>query len=217
MSDVNADPDTAALECGSAIGIVHDQGAGAVRRRLVVSLLCSVRFWLLVAAILICSAATYVFFQYYSLAGIRTTLGPSAPLVTVPIHIVVSLTPFPSDVITIANGAVYGFLLGAVLSWVGWWLAALIEFTIGRRLGDETNLAAQRDKMPAWIRRFPVDHPVFLIFGRQIPGAGGHITTLLPGALGVSYRRFLWCSALGIIPGAVTLAAFGAGINYLRW
>ncbi len=175
----------------------------------------SLRFWFASAVVLFCLAAAYWILQNDLLVQARTALGPFAPLITVPIHIVVSLTPFPSDVITIANGAIYGFVLGASLSWIGWWLAALIAFAIGRLLATEVDFDEQMAKMPDWIRRFPVGHPVFLIFGRQIPWAGGHLTTWLPGALGVPFRRFLWCSAIAVIPGAITLSGVGAGIRWL--
>lgn len=47
--------------------------------------------------------------------AIRASFGVSAPLATVPIHIVLTLTPFPTDVIATANGALYGFALGVGL------------------------------------------------------------------------------------------------------
>ena len=62
---------------------------------------------------------------------------------------IVAVTPFPSDVLCVANGTVYGLWLGAFLSWVGWYLAALIEFGIGRRARSdfsiEDGLADYRD------------------------------------------------------------------------
>ncbi len=66
--------------------------------------------------------------------------------------------------------------------------------------------------MPEWLRRFPVDHPAFLILVRQIPWAGGYLTTILPGAVGVPLARVAWCAAIGTIPGSAVLAAVGAGL-----
>jgi len=141
--------------------------------------------------------------------------GPSAPLVTVNLHIVLAITPFPSDLISIANGAMYGFPLGAGLSWFAWWIAALLEFGLGRRTRKDLHLEEATDRLPHWLRRFPVEHPVFLIVGRLVPWVGGHATTFVPGAAGVSWRRYVWCSAIGIIPGALLMPYIGAFLTSL--
>jgi uncharacterized membrane protein YdjX (TVP38/TMEM64 family) len=94
-------------------------------------------------------------------------------------------------------------------------MASLLEHQIGRRARADLDLEVQLERLPARLRRLPVDHPLFLIFGRQIPWAGGHITTFLPGAMAVPFLRVARCSALGIVPGAFFLAAIGAGLLQL--
>jgi uncharacterized membrane protein YdjX (TVP38/TMEM64 family) len=145
-------------------------------------------------------------------AGIWERFGLLAPAISVPVHAIVGVTPFPSDVIAIANGTVYGFWLGCVLSWLGWYLTAFIEFQIGRRSNRDFDVSAWLSRAPAAIRRFPVGHPAFIIGSRLVPWAGGHISTLLPGAMGVPLGRFAWCSALGIVPPAMVMAGIGAGL-----
>jgi uncharacterized membrane protein YdjX (TVP38/TMEM64 family) len=122
------------------------------------------------------------------------------------------MTPVPSDFISIANGAAYGFLLGTGLSWLGWWLAALAEFGLGWWARKDFDLTTSLDRLPDWLRRFPVGHPVFLIGARQVPWLGGHITSFVPGAAGVGLRRYVWCSAIAIVPGAIVMAGIGAGL-----
>jgi len=148
----------------------------------------------------------------YKPEALLVSLGSSAPFITIFIHVVVALSPIPSDVISIANGAVYGFPLGAGLSWFGWWIAAILEFGIGYRVRGDFEFESHTQRMPAWLRRVPVDHPLYLICVRQIPWIGGHLTSFIPGASGVSLRRFIWCSAIAVIPGAVVMAAVGAGL-----
>lgn len=145
-------------------------------------------------------------------AGIRARYGMAAPLVTIPVHIVVSVSPFPSDVICVGNGILYGFWLGAAISWFGWWIAALLAYGIGRRARVDFDLAERLARLPRWLQRLPVSHPLFLICTRQIPWAGGYLTTVLPGAMGVSFVRHAWCAAIAIIPGAVVMAGIGAGL-----
>lgn len=145
-------------------------------------------------------------------AGIWERFGLAAPAISVPIHAIVGVTPFPSDVIAIANGTIYGFWLGCALSWLGWYITAFIEFQIGRRANRDFDISAWISRAPAIIRRFPVGHPAFIIGSRLVPWAGGHISTLLPGAMGVPLGRFAWCSALGIVPPAMLMSGIGAGL-----
>ena len=74
------------------------------------------------------------------------------------------------------------------------------------------DLDAQLPRVPAMLRRFPVQHPVFLVGSHLLPWVGGHVSTLLPGALGVGFVRVAWCSAVGIIPGSLVMAALGVGL-----
>lgn len=43
-------------------------------------------------------------------------------------------TPITTDPLTIISGAVYGPILGVVISWLGNNVAALVEYYIGRHL-----------------------------------------------------------------------------------
>lgn len=142
----------------------------------------------------------------------RETLGPAAILVTLPIHVVLALTPFPADVVAIANGAMFGFFIGLPVSCLGWWFAAILQFGLGRRARSDFNLQGSTAKMPSWLRQLPVDHPFYLIGVRQVPWLGMHLGSFVPGATGVDVRRFMWCSAVGVIPGSLLMTLIGAGI-----
>lgn len=145
--------------------------------------------------------------------AVQQRYGIAAPMVTVSLHIILALTPFPSDVVAITNGMIYQIRMGVALSWLGWWLAALAEFALGRRARKDFCIDTALSRAPAWIRSFPISHPLFLILSRQVPWLGGHIATLVPGAAGVSWGRYLWCSAIAVVPGAVVMTAIGAGLT----
>lgn len=151
----------------------------------------------------------------HDLREFRESRGTSAALISVPIHVVLALTPFPSDVVAIANGAMFGFGYGAVLNWLGWWIAAVSQFALGRRATKDFNLEGAGAKLPLWLNRLSVDHPIYLIVARQIPWLGMHVGSFVPGAAGIRFSRFLWCSVIGAIPGSVLMAAVGAGL--MRW
>ena len=150
-----------------------------------------------------------------NLNELRTTYGLAAIAITLPTHIILALTPFPSDVIGIANGALYGLTTGTMLSWIGWWISALFEFSIGRRARHDFELGQQADRLPRFLRELPIDHPLYLICVRQVPWLGMHVGSFIPGAGGVPWKRFLWCSAIGAVPGSFLTTAIGAGIVQL--
>lgn len=167
------------------------------------------------ASIVILCVALPALWWINSLGGLqqfRSQYGHTAPMITTPIHMAVASLPIPADAICVANGALYGFWIGALLSWIGWYGAALVKFLLGRRARQDFNIEAGMKKMPPFLQRFPVGHPAFLIGSRLIPGVGGNVSTYLPGAAGVPLSRHLWCSAIAIIPGALITAGVGAGL-----
>ena len=167
----------------------------------------------LIAGLLV--ASVFLWNWMMSIGGpeaFREAFGWFAPAITIPIHIVLAITPFPSDLMTIANGAVYGFSYGVLLSWFAWWLAAMLEFGLGYRARKDFDLERAMGKAPGWVQAIPVDHPIFLIGLRQIPWLGGHLTAFVPGAAGVKFSRYIWCSAIAVIPGSIVMAGIGAGL-----
>jgi len=143
---------------------------------------------------------------------VRDRFGWAAPAVSMQIQWIVGMTPFPTDILAIANGSLYGFWLGALVSWAGWYIDALIKFYIGRSTKEDFPVDQWVARLPKKLQRVPVDYPVFLIGSRLVPYAGGFICTFIPGALGVRWSRFVWCAALAIVPPALIMAAIGVGL-----
>ena len=140
--------------------------------------------------------------RYGSLAAWVSLLG----------HTAVAVTP-ASDFIPwgLSNGAVFGVLLGGVLNWASWTAGAALQWNLARRSTAGVDVDATLAKLPARLRTFPIHHPIVLIAGRWIP-LGGFTVTVAAGALGVRFRRLLWCAALGSAPPAFLVAALGAGV-----
>src|SRR5262245_40691453 len=145
-------------------------------------------------------------------AALRERFGFTAPLVTGLIQLALTPTGIPTDPIYIAHGALYGFWLAAPLNWLAAWLGGLLSYAVGLRARTDLDVERLLATLPAWVRRFPVSHPAFLILARQIPWAGSQLTTLVPAVMGVSFVRVTWCLAIAILPSAVVLAAVGAGL-----
>jgi uncharacterized membrane protein YdjX (TVP38/TMEM64 family) len=137
--------------------------------------------------------------------------GSWAPLVSIPIHILLSATPFPSELVGIASGSVYGLLFGTLYAWVGWWSGAVLEYAVVRLGAKQFEPRDDRLKLPNWLRRFPVHHPIFLIVGRQLP-FGFHAINIAAGVGGVSPLRHIICAGISNLPYAFLTAAIGAGL-----
>lgn len=166
----------------------------------------------LIAAVVL---AGYVAWRWLDAVGgvgaLFDRFGSLAPLVSIPVHVLLSATPFPSELIGVANGSVYGLWHGTIYSWIGWWCGAVLEYALVRRGAREIKWTDAARRLPEWLRRFPVGHPVFLIVGRQLP-FGFHTVNVLAGLAGVSPQRQLICAAISNLPYAFLSAAAGAGL-----
>lgn len=166
---------------------------------------------LLIGAVLAVAFVSWRFIEATGAEAFLRRLGPLAPLVSIPIHVVLSATPFPSEMVGLANGAVYGLWLGAACSWLGWWCGAILEFALVRRGTRGIEASVGFERLPGWLMRFPVGHPVFLIMGRQIP-FGFHLVNVLAGVAEIRSTRFVVCAAISNLPYAWITAAMGAGL-----
>jgi len=137
--------------------------------------------------------------------------GSWAPLVSIPIHVLLSATPFPSELVGIASGSVYGLLFGTLYAWIGWWGGAVLEYAMVRLGAKQIETGTDHLRVPGWLRRFPVDHPLFLIVGRQLP-FGFHAINIAAGVGGVSLMRHFTCAGISNLPYAFLTAAVGAGL-----
>ncbi|GIW40342.1 MAG: hypothetical protein KatS3mg076_0919 [Candidatus Binatia bacterium] len=146
------------------------------------------------------------------LEAFRSELGLLAPILTIPVHAVVAISPFPSEVIAFANGIVYGFWRGALLSWLGWMAAAFLHYGLVRWLASDLDVRGWLERAPAWLRRFPAHHPVFLIAGRWVP-YGPQLVCTVAGAYGVPFVRFAWCTGVSIVPVAFFFATLATGVS----
>jgi uncharacterized membrane protein YdjX (TVP38/TMEM64 family) len=144
--------------------------------------------------------------------GIRARYGLLAPALWLPAQVVVHVTPIGDFVPwAVLNGTMFGLWLGALttlLSWVG---SASVQYAIGRRTARDLDWAARAARLPAWLRRLPIGHPVFLIVARWFPLMAGPIN-VAAGAARVPFPRLLWCTVVGTIPQALVLAAIGVGL-----
>jgi membrane protein DedA with SNARE-associated domain len=75
-------------------------------------------------------------------------------------------------------------------------LAALVEYFIGRKIGDSSDFEHRRQKLPLWTGKFPADSVIFLIVARFLPGYGAKFISILSGIYRVRLWRYVWMTVL---------------------
>lgn len=136
--------------------------------------------------------------------------GVIAPLVSIPVHLVLSATPFPSETIGVANGTIYGLWGGTFYGWIAWWGGSIVEYAIARR-STKSDVEAQSTRFPRWLQRVPASNPVFLVVGRMFP-FGYHAVNVAAGVKHVSLKRHALCSAVSNFIYAFAMSATGVGL-----
>src|SRR5262245_9265835 len=145
--------------------------------------------------------------------AIRQRFGAWGILVALVAHAVLNLTPAGEIVpMAVANGAVWGFWLGAAISWLGWIAASLAQYALVIRIGAGFDVETRLDRVPSALRRLPVEHPVFQIVGRSVPWVGLHLVDVASAVRGVPLRRFATCAVIGQAGPALAMAAVGTGL-----
>jgi len=117
--------------------------------------------------------------------------------------------PIPSNVIMIAHGALFGMLVGTLLSLAGSMLAAAAGFWIGRRGGRLLALAVPADERAqanAWLERWGA---LAIVVSRPLPLLAETIT-VLAGASSLGWGRAMLAALVGSLPPCLFYAWAGA-------
>ncbi|HXS53014.1 MAG TPA: TVP38/TMEM64 family protein [Usitatibacter sp.] len=132
---------------------------------------------------------------------------------SIALMVVHSFLPFPSEIIALANGMVYGPLWGAVITWIGAMLGASAAFALARAFG--------RPLVMRWLSprgRQALEHwslhqagPA-LLAARLVPVIAFNLVNYAAGLTHVSWRTFLWATGLGILPLTILLAVLGENV-----
>jgi len=143
-------------------------------------------------------------------------LGAWAYLVAPFVMAAVAIFPIPAEAPAMANGMLFGPLVGSLITWTGAMLGAAISYEIaraagrpiaGRFVGDEllTRIDGAVDQAGWW----------GLLALRFVPVAAFTALNWGAGLCGVARWRFLWTTGLGIAPGAILFTTSGVGLSAL--
>jgi uncharacterized membrane protein YdjX (TVP38/TMEM64 family) len=124
--------------------------------------------------------------------------------------VVHSFVPFPAELVAIAAGMCFGAVWGTILTWIGAMVGALLAFGLSRKLGRPfvADLLApkQMARIDNWSSATGISA---LIVVRLIPVIAFNLVNYAAGITRVSWWRFTWTTALGILPMTVLMAVLG--------
>lgn len=143
--------------------------------------------------------------------------GQWAILGSITLMVVHSFLPFPSEIITLANGMVFGPFWGSAITWVGAMLGAISTFGLVRLLGrpfvyrmlSETQMRRLSDWSSA-------RGGMALLIGRLIPVIAFNLLNYAAALTDISWWTYIWATGLGILPLTVLLNVFGANILTMK-
>ena len=161
--------------------------------------------------ILMMAVAVYISVNY-SLADIQAFIEQNPRqtiLISLLIYISFGLTFLPSIPLTLFIALLIGPLQAAIVATVGNTIAALLEYQVGKTIGDVVDFEGIKSKLPFGLGKLPIDSPYFLLAARSIP-AGTRGFSVVCGAYQVPLLSYTWTTFTMYFASSMFLAYGGA-------
>ncbi len=143
------------------------------------------------------------------------TIGPLAYPLAVAVFVVVASAPFSmTDALAVMNGAIFGPVKGTLVDVFGLVGAALLGYWINAHASNVFRVQEYLHRLPAWVKRFPVGSPAFLLAVRVIPGLGGTVATATAAAFRVPVWVHVWTMCAIAVPICALLTIFGDRVTF---
>ena len=137
-------------------------------------------------------------------------------LASIALMVLHSFVPLPAEIIALANGMLFGPWWGVLVTWVGAMLGAVLAYGLARALGRPAVRALVPARYWARLEAIPVEAGPLLVI-RLMPVISFNLVNYAAGLLGVPWWRFLWTTALGILPIVVTMVVLGRELIAASW
>jgi len=138
---------------------------------------------------------------------------PAVFLWVLGIYVMSSLILFPTTLLNVATVVTFGPIVGNLYAFAGWLCSATIGFGIGRVLGREWVQKIARAGIERLFDRAERHGFLTVLSTRMVPIAPFTVVNLFVGASGIDFRPFFFATAIGRIPGIITLALFGVQLE----
>ncbi len=136
--------------------------------------------------------------------------GPWAALGSIALMVVHSFLPFPAEIITLANGMVFGPFWGTAITWVGAMLGAISTFGLVRLLGRPFVYRMLSENQLRRLSEWSSTRGgIALLLGRLIPVIAFNLLNYSAALTDISWWTFIWATGLGILPLTILLNVFG--------
>lgn len=130
----------------------------------------------------------------YSMADVQSYIKryPSYTiLISLGVYVSFGLTFLPSIPLTLFIAVLIGPLQAIVVATVGNTIAALLEYQVGKTIGDVFDFEKIKTKLPFGLAKLPIKSPYFLLAARTIP-AGTRGFSVVCGAYHVPLLSYTW-------------------------
>ena len=168
--------------------------------------------WQLAALVLIGLAIRYWLGPREEAARTIRSMGALAPLITVTLQCVTSMTPVGSSLIPTLNGMLFPVLFAIALNMTSGLITGVILYYFWRHRERDLQLQKRLNSLPRWAQRFTRNDLLSLIVMRMLPWAGANVSTFLAGTTQVPLRVQVVSVLVGSLPGSIIYALLGAGI-----
>lgn len=150
-------------------------------------------------------------------AGVRAEVaaaGAWAPLLFVALQGVVTITPLPRTVFTVAAGVLFGAVWGLLLTITGTALAALAAYGLVRWVGGPLVARHEHRRGFAWVRaRLDRSGLLAVVSLRLIPMVPFSVLNYAAGVARVRLVPYLVGTVLGVLPGTVAIVVLGDAVT----
>ncbi len=133
---------------------------------------------------------------------------PLAPLLLGFIYLLRPLFLLPVSVLTVATGALFGAVWGALYAGVATLVTATLAYLLGRLFGDGLPSEAQQ----GWVGRLKA-YPFETVLLSRVLFVPGDLVNYLAGYLRVSVVAFIGATAVGGMPGLLIGVLAGASLE----
>lgn len=157
-------------------------------------------------AVLVMQQADVSAFRAYLLS-----FGPLAAVVSGLLMVFQSvIAPLPAFVITFANGWVFGWLWGALLSWSSAMAGAILCFYLAKWLGRPVIERFVSRKALAWWDRFFQKYGTYsVLMARLVPVVSFDLVSYAAGVTPITFWNFFWATGLGQLPATLLYSYLG--------
>jgi uncharacterized membrane protein YdjX (TVP38/TMEM64 family) len=148
--------------------------------------------------------------QFAALRSYVRSLGAGGLALLLGLMLCHAIVFYPSEIVTATAGYVYGFGPGLAFVVVGWLLAALLSYALGRSVGRPL-LQRLLGRRFAWLTAAMEGGGISLLLaGRLIPIVPFALLGYAAGATHISLWRFSWTTVLGYLPLTIAVTYLGS-------